>query len=737
MSIFKKIKELFTKGEKTTLQRQARAGIIVLAFALVGVIVYFAAIAPALNKKTDYVPALYDGEGFYEFGGITYTDTILMEKQRSRGDVYSIEVNNDIESFKLIAKNPGNAATEFYIEGAEKVALESNNVISFVTNALILSTNSPSLGTDDRVNDRATDEDLKNYGLDEASNPAKIKVKIVGGGSYTVVIGDAQPTSAGYYAMIEGRRNVTSDGSYNIVYSLTSSVAATLKITPSSSLVSASVVPYFGNAAYSPTRFLIERTNGENYSKIFEMGAKSEDETIVSGEAYELLYPKGYYIDEDVLSNFVVRNFASLTATDIVAYGDAVHADDIIEKYGLDLNAERLEAGTEKCYAKVTFVFDDLVANGAFEAGEYVIYFGNSYYDSYYGAEYRYAYSPYSDTIFTVPVTNFSFLSWHTVRFISPTLFSEYITSLDYIELRGYGANERYTLTGNYMNYHVDVTYAGDGAAKIYRNGVPLTYDAAPRVIQQGSYTRTIFEGEFENFRNFFYVLITREYALDAGINENTFISDTPSRIVEIKMTERDNNQSYFRYDKNGQKLLDENGETIEAMYDGGFIRCKNATLVTKRGQTVNYAVLYFNEENGRFFRKEADTADSNIKPLNYKVDETGHIYDWTYLGGTVTAEYSEKVQTFRIYDLLYDYTDIDGNTTRQINQTYCYVVPTVTVYKYRITSDGNTVTKELIGEPTVDVSDGLYMRLTQLNKLFNDSYKVLSGVAVEKYSPN
>ena len=737
MSIFKKIKDLFTKGEKTTLQRQARAGIILLALVIVGLVVYFAIILPATKQKSEYVPKLYDGEGFYEFGGVTYTDVILMEKQRSRADVVSIEVKNDSESYKLVAKDPGNAGTQFYIEGAEKVALETNNVVSFVTNAVVLSTNSPAIGVDDRVNDRATNEDLVNYGLDGASSPARITVTLVDGGAYTLIIGDKQPTSAGYYAMIDGRVNAVDGAEYKIVYSLTSHIGDALKNSPSASLVSNTVLPYFGNAAYSPTHFLISHSDDEGYYKIFEMGSKSEDDAVASGESYELLYPRGYYVNENILSSYVVNNFSYLTATQTLAYGKAAHTDEMLEKYGLDLNASRLINGTEKCRAKVLFEFDSTATGGSFPEGSYTIYFGNTYYDSSLGAEYRYAYSPYSDTVFTVPASSFAFVSWHTVRFISPLLYSGYITSLDYIQLTGAGADVRYTLTGNYMNYHIDVTLSGDNAAKLSRDGKVLTFDASPRVIAAGSTTRTIFEGEFENFRSFYYVLITREYALDADISAKYSVSDAPSRVIEIKTTERDNNGSFFRFDKNGQKMLDENGETIEVMYNGGHIRCKNGVLTTKSGQTVNYDVLFFNDTNGKFFRKELDIADYIEKPQNYKIDESGHLSDWTYLGGTVTAEYSEKVQTYNIYDVVYDYTDIDGNTTQQINQTYCYVVPTVTVYKYKLTSDGTNVTRELIGEPEVEVSDGVYMRTTQLNKLYSDSNKLLSGVEISKFSPN
>ena len=61
---WQKIKALFTKSdvEKTSLQKTAKISIILGCCALVGVLVYFAAIAPLLRAEENYVPTLFDGE---------------------------------------------------------------------------------------------------------------------------------------------------------------------------------------------------------------------------------------------------------------------------------------------------------------------------------------------------------------------------------------------------------------------------------------------------------------------------------------------------------------------------------------------------------------------------------------------------------------------------------------------------------------------------------------------------
>ena len=60
-NFLQKIKALFTKSEtpKTSLQKTARFSIILAAVVLVGLIVYFAIVAPILNAKENYVPNGY------------------------------------------------------------------------------------------------------------------------------------------------------------------------------------------------------------------------------------------------------------------------------------------------------------------------------------------------------------------------------------------------------------------------------------------------------------------------------------------------------------------------------------------------------------------------------------------------------------------------------------------------------------------------------------------------------
>lgn len=730
MKMINYVKSLFTRGEKTTLQKQARAGIIILCLALIGTVVYFAAIAPALDEKTNYVPKLYDGEYFSN-------NTISILEQRTRDKVTSIEVKNSHDHYKIVAKDPGSAYTDFYIVGEEDMSLNATNLASLVTHTLTLVTNSPNYGVQDRVNEYATDSDLAAYGLDEASDPSYFIVSLTDGTSYKIVVGDMSPTSDGYYCMLEGRYNIVENEQtgakeeYHIIYSLTTYVSSDILGNSSAALINTVAGPYLANDTYEPSNFMLERRsqNGGYYTVVKLHTYVDTDPTSVGNQTYALDVPYGYIVNEETLTNAVLYYFEYLSAQEVLAYGNNVFNPEVYEKYGLDLDPERLSLGTEDCYARVT-----LEVPGEDGNETYMFYFGDVYYDES-GTGYRYVYSPYSKTIFTVLDSEFSFVSWISVRFISASMFYDYITSLDYLELVDDETDIRYALSGNYMNYHVDVTKASDPTVKIIRDGEPLTFDVITQKVSTGSYTQTKFMGEFENFRKLFYVLITREYALDVD-NVAGDIAETPSRTITIKTTERDQNASYYRYDVYGNRLV-ENGKYVTAIYNGGYVKCTNVVLKTTglsgEEKTFTYDVAYYDESNGKFFLKEEDRADSNLKPKNYKIDEDGHISSWTYLNGSVSAEYTEKKCSYNIYDIIYESQNADGSVSKRANQTYSYVVPTVTEYRYRINEDG---THELISEKT-EVSDGLYMRTAQIDKLFSDSDKLYNKIEIDKFGAN
>ena len=179
MKFLKSIKALFTKSdvEKTSLQKTARISIIFACVALIGAIVYFAFIAPMLKPAEAYVPELLDGE-VYQY------NSIYILPQREPSEITSVEIKNDVEHYTLRAHTKENGERGFLIEGNESIALSQEAISSLLGDVRVLITNSPA--GQDRITMTATEEDLKNYGLDAASDPSWFEVSLVDGTSYRI-----------------------------------------------------------------------------------------------------------------------------------------------------------------------------------------------------------------------------------------------------------------------------------------------------------------------------------------------------------------------------------------------------------------------------------------------------------------------------------------------------------------------------------------------------------------------
>lgn len=724
MKFFAYIRHLFTRGEKTTIEKQVRAGIVLIAVALVGVIVYFAFVAPLKAETENYVPELLDGEAIYN------GNTILMMPMVSRTQIMSVWIDNKKDSFTLVAQMPGKAGTPFYIEGYDDLILDTNAVAECVTYAGMLVTNSPKPGTQDRVNERATSDDLSNYGLAPEQTPSAVTVNLIDGTSYTVLIGDRNPTGTGYYAMIAGRVNTVTDengtADYLVIYSLTNNISSVLAERGGEGCVTSMLLPVFSSSLTDMPDFRLYRLiDGENTLILQTHKNAESSSSIASGSTFKLDYPAGYLLNEDEFQNKVLTNLLSMSADDIVAYGDKVHYPEVYSLYGLDLDAERLAAGTEKCRSKVVFDFTNN-GDGSFESGIYTLYFGDAVYDALGNGQY-YVYSPYTDTIGLVSANAYDFTTWTSANFISAHVFYDYITSIDTLELKKGDSGVRYDLSGRYDSYHVDVTDTATGKPYM-RDGKPLTFDVEAKLVTYGNYQQVQYTGEFENFRDLFYVLITRELAVDKDA-VNLTVSDDPAMSVEILTTSRDQNNVFYKYDASGNLVTDANGRNIQLRYDGGYIECHNVkSYVTISGEqrTVEYKTAYYDEQTGKFFLKEEDPNDGEFKPKNYRLSENNELIGWTYLSTNTEATYTSTRTHYDIYYIYYDGTD-------RINQTFMYIVPTTTKYTYHIATDG-TVT---LADEVTTVSDGMMIRYAQIEKLFSDSDKVLAGKAIDKFGLN
>lgn len=720
---FSKIKALFTKSdvEKTSLQKTARISIIFAVVALVGLIVYFAIVAPILNRRENYVPELFPGE-VYQHG------SIYILRQYERTEIASIEVKNDHEQFKLNAYDMGGAVS-FQIEGKEDIPLSLEKVSYFIADVRSLITNSPA--GQERVTTTATENDLKNYGLDEASDPAWFKVTLNDGTSYQVNVGNSLVTTTGYYVTLEGRKNVVDGTEYDIVYALQSSLADTV-LSGSEKLVSTELTTYDPNI-YNTSLFAIEKYKGEERTPVVIVGLVKDKGVSASSTVYEMLYPGSYVINEDDYSASVLTNLAYVNATEIVAYGEKLHDPAVYEQFGLDLDLDRLEEGTDKNYAMVYFSTSDAEMNSEDYYKSLVFLYFSRKMTALDGTEFYYVYSPEKQVIGKVNASTFEFVEWSLVKYTNPYLFFEYFTSCEYFEIVSDRENldYRFTLTGKERQRKATVTTSdGEIVYKTDASGgqIPLVYET--------KYTKTAtgieFIGEFEIFRDLYYVLITRALALYAEIDENvTSVGDEVVATLTVRTSPKDHPLSYYTYDQSGNK-------GTQVRDEGGNILCHKVVVPTTLSngeiREIPYEKAYYDEEAKRFFLKITDSNDANDKPSGFTVTSIGTVKPDTFLPTAAYGEYQETTYSYEFYDLYDEYVDYNGNTVRQKNSTYMYIVPTTIVKTYKLVSNGE---KELIRTETERAEEGVYIRCATIDKLFSDTHKLLNGETIDTMGAN
>ena len=727
MNFLKKIKALFTKSdvEKTSLQKTARISIIFACIALVGLVVYFAVVAPLLRADEEYIPELFEGED-YKYSSLY----ILREYDRS--EIKSVEIKNSEEHYKLKSYITDSGAISFAIEGSEHISIDEQALATLLADVRVLLTNSPA--GQERVTVTATQEDLAHYGLDEASDPAWFEVSLVNGGSYRIYVGKPLVTTTGYYVRLEGRKNVVTDENgntteYDIVYALQNSLSETV-LKSSTGIVSLNLTPYVGDNIFSATNFTLTRMKNDEREVVISVGLVEDKGVAASAQVYKMLYPKSYVINEDVYSKDVLMNLAYVQAYEIVAYGDKIHEESVYKSFGLDLDNERLDAFKDENYAVVTFNCADINTED-YESKASILYFSKKQTDLD-GTEFYYVYSPAYEIVGKVLAETYGFIDWKLANYTSPYLFFEYFTSAEVIDI--YSEREDldlyFLISGKERSRHVDVmTSTSGGQDKVYTtvNGeqVPLVYDTKYIPTVQGKY-----EGDFEIFRDLYYVLITRKLALYAEIDEST-TSVGKEVVAKLSVTTslKDHPITYYKYDEYGQR----DGNNLRD--EGGNILCSKVVVPTSDGSDyVEYDKAYYDIEAKRFFLKSVDPNDGNLKPNDFGDSGTGTVKVNTYLKETATGEYVETVYSYEFYDLYDTYVNANGETVEQLNATYMYVVPSITTRVYSLKSGGE---RALISEEVAPAEVGVYIRTATIEKLFSDTHKLMRGEQIDKMGVN
>lgn len=727
MNFLKKIKALFTKSEveKTSLQKTARISIILACVALVGVIVYFAVVAPLLKTNGEYVPDLFDGE-YYSY------NSIYILPIRERSEIKSVEIKNSEDHYKLISIQNESGGSSFKIEGSEHISIDEEMLSSLLADVRVLITNSPA--GQERITTTATNEDLAHYGLDEASDPSWFEVSLVDGTSYRIYIGNSLVTTTGYYVRLEGRKNVVTDENgntteYDIVYALQSSLADTV-LKSSAVVVSLNLTPYVGDTIFSATNFTLTRMVNGKREVIIQVGLVEDQGIAASSQTYKMIFPKSYVINEDAYSQSVLTNLAYVEAFEIVAYGDKIHDASVYEAFGLDLDNDRLDKFEDNNYAVVTFNCAS-TNDEDYESKASILYFSAKQTDLD-GTNFYYVYSPAYEIVGKVLAENYEFVDWKLANYTSPFLFFEYFTSTESIDIYCERENldHYFLISGKERSRHVDVmTSTSGGQEKVYTtvNGeqVPLVYDAKYIAVNQGKY-----EGDFEIFRDLYYVLITRKLALYAEIDESTTFagSDVVARLA-ITTSLKDHPITYYKYDEYGQRV------SASLRDEGGNILCSKVVVPSADGTDyITYDRAYYDIEAKRFFLKSQDSNDGYLKPNGFEDSGQGTVKVNLYLKETATGEYVETTYVYEFYDMYDRYVNANGETVEQLNSTYMYVVPSIVTRVYSLSSNGE---RELISEETSSADVGVYIRTATINKLFSDTHRLLRGEEIDEMGLN
>ena len=711
------------KNTKTTLQKQAIA-IIVAAVLLVAGLVFYYAVLPSLEQEQAGIGDLYPGEALDSTGNTLYIVNPVMRKSMTK-----IEVKNSQGIYVLNAVGNG-ASKTFELEDAPGVKLDDYSL-----SGVVVAAGQPITARADndhyRAHESATEEDLLRYGLDEASNPYWFRVTYVDDNgeeqSYKIVLGKKVPTSANCYAYVDSEDRMVDytneDGTTEkryVIYVLDSTSYQTL-LFGKTALVGTIVGTYLGNGAYYAERFTVYRF--ENGERKLAIDIKQAESLSSGYTQYEMAYPGGYNVDADAFSDKVLPTLAEFTADQVVAIGNDIYKEEVYKKFGLDLDKERLEAGTDENYTK--FYFKALDSNG--KDAEITIYISDLF-TLEDGTTCYFAYLPEQHEIVKLSSETFYWFNWSFGEYVDLRMFTGYIGSLDYFSVLATDKTTdiRFKLTGNPYNHHVDVTTADGNIVIKDKDGNPIVFD----VEYETGVVKPTFKGEFENFRSLYYVLITR--MLDGTeapvkVDENAESSLT----VVVQTIERDRNQQYYRYE-DGDYYVDQNGKKQSVTYEGGYVLVKNLTYTNSYGTKITYDVAFYDEATGKYFVKTKDSHDGQEKPKDFIYTDDKKLVPVFINASDATAECTTVTYEYKFYDLHSKFTNADGSVTEYINQTYMLVVPTTTTTVWRIEADGTRT--ELSKEVSDNGNMGSYIRKVSVEKLISDTEKALTGVKIDEW---
>ncbi len=423
---------------KTMLGSQKFMIIILAALVLVLAVVYF--IISGLNKNFSLVLPRYDSDGDlleYSYSSENGDKVLLVSQDEntitvnaeskinysSRPFIYpeiplenlsSVTVKNSLDEYTLYFDS---FSGEYLISGNEMQLYQPQPISELRFQARYM------LSVEKIEGLYNTDETLAAFGLDRDSSPVSVTVTDLQGNSNTVLIGNELVSGASYYAK-------GADKPY--VYVLDSSVSVFFN--DRNAFISPVIAPSIDGNNYQYIEEFCINKNGEPFiasSIIPDEQRQNTGNTDMHKLTYPAKYPASltnYYTALSYLSNI---SGESVVETNVFATDDIDSLNAMLEKYGLTVPTN-----------DVLYVFG---------GKEYRFITGSRFADEL-GRVCYYVYSPYADTIVTLPLDNAPFLEYELIDFIDANIFQMNITNVSEIEITTPSGKYNFVLQGEGKN---------------------------------------------------------------------------------------------------------------------------------------------------------------------------------------------------------------------------------------------------------------------------------------------
>ena len=422
-------------GKHSDLAKKKRLIPILGICAVIGVVLYYAVLAPLLNITSEEeaeIPAINTWlNQQVEEGNMTdaertallnagkcevlgTSNRVLMFNHVEKASIQSIEVHNDYGVYTFYR----DASDEFAILGAERCSYDKELLSSLVVSAgYTLSMT--------RVAEIC--EDMSEYGLSEEDNPSYYTLTTTAGVTHTVYIGNMIPTGAGYYCKYEDRP---------AVYVLDSSLASTLLADVRDMMTAILSYPVSSTTYYTITNFVMEK-NGEEFLAVNYM-SDAERAATASTSIWEMVYPEGGYTPSMTNYDAMLQSFISFVGDRVVEFN--VLGTEITEEITDEQYAMLEKYGLVSPETTITFDYTD--SDQGYTVTNALWFSAKTENDTYY------VYSWLFDIIGEISASSCSFLSYDLIDFIDESVFQMNIDNVEYVEITGDGTNANFHLVG-------------------------------------------------------------------------------------------------------------------------------------------------------------------------------------------------------------------------------------------------------------------------------------------------